>query len=173
MIQMGDASADEEGKDVMKEYLEEHQEKFPSGEFKEVPPWRKHITVMGIVASFVIGSLYSLVIIKDETHHWTGSQPQCLGCACRIYCYSIMDKAALEVWDFIDSVYSTGEYVCGLFCIETLNLEREEKKRRLEQPRGEEGNRGGDSKGSRWFGGRRLVVPPEKTTPPPNMGGWL
>ncbi|KAK9146116.1 hypothetical protein Sjap_006019 [Stephania japonica] len=110
MIQMGDASADEEGKDITKEYLEEHQEKFPSGEFKEVPPWRKHITVMGIVTSFVIGSLYSLVIIEAEPHHWTGSQPQCLSCACRIYYYSIMDKATLEVWDFIDSVYSTGEY---------------------------------------------------------------
>ncbi|KAK9102158.1 hypothetical protein Sjap_019412 [Stephania japonica] len=47
---------------------------------------------------------------EAEPHHWTGSQLQCLDCASRIYCYSIMDKAGLEVWDFIDSVYSTGEY---------------------------------------------------------------
>ncbi|KAK9145736.1 hypothetical protein Sjap_005639 [Stephania japonica] len=64
MIQMGDASADEKGKDITKECLEEHQEKLPSGEFKEVPPWTKQITVRGIIASFVIGSLYSLVIMK-------------------------------------------------------------------------------------------------------------
>ncbi|KAK9122243.1 hypothetical protein Syun_019860 [Stephania yunnanensis] len=61
---MGDVSTDEEGKDITKEYVEEHEEKLPSVEFKEVPPWRKQITVRGIVASFVIGSLYSLVIMK-------------------------------------------------------------------------------------------------------------
>ncbi|PIA28127.1 hypothetical protein AQUCO_07200038v1 [Aquilegia coerulea] len=50
-----------ENKEIEK--FEEHREQLGS-EWKEIPPWTKQITVRGLVASFVIGGLYSVVIMK-------------------------------------------------------------------------------------------------------------
>ncbi|KAF9597661.1 hypothetical protein IFM89_020541 [Coptis chinensis] len=49
--------------EIEREKLEEQQEQLGS-EWKEIPPWTKQITVRGLVASFVIGVLYSVVIMK-------------------------------------------------------------------------------------------------------------
>ncbi|KAF5183065.1 Metal-nicotianamine transporter ysl3 [Thalictrum thalictroides] len=50
-----------ENKEIEK--FEEQQEHLGS-EWKEIPPWTKQITVRGLIASFVIGVLYSVVVMK-------------------------------------------------------------------------------------------------------------
>ncbi|KAF6153709.1 hypothetical protein GIB67_000942 [Kingdonia uniflora] len=61
MIQFGIMNMDDE-KDK-RENLEEQKETFEE-KMKEIQPWKKQITVRALIASFVIGTLYSVVIMK-------------------------------------------------------------------------------------------------------------
>ncbi|KAK9075247.1 hypothetical protein SSX86_003568 [Deinandra increscens subsp. villosa] len=50
--------------------IDEREEQFPAGEdddgggLKRTPPWRQHITIRGLVASLVIGIMYSVIVMK-------------------------------------------------------------------------------------------------------------
>ncbi|KAJ4959218.1 hypothetical protein NE237_026329 [Protea cynaroides] len=57
-IERGD-SAQEEQLQQMEEAKEEEEE-----EWKRIPPWTKQITARGLIASLLIGSLYSVIIMK-------------------------------------------------------------------------------------------------------------
>ncbi|KAI3904609.1 hypothetical protein MKW98_014789 [Papaver atlanticum] len=55
--------------EVLEEQHQEHDDKFSVNMnedelMKKIQPWKKQITLRGLIASFVIGSLYSIVIMK-------------------------------------------------------------------------------------------------------------
>ena len=51
-----------EQKEIEKEVMEKQWEK--AEEVKRLPPWTKQITVRGVIASIVIGSMYSVIAMK-------------------------------------------------------------------------------------------------------------
>eukprot|EP00262_Sarcandra_glabra_P015925 TRINITY_DN5024_c0_g1_i2.p1 TRINITY_DN5024_c0_g1~~TRINITY_DN5024_c0_g1_i2.p1 ORF type:complete len:680 (+),score=78.07 TRINITY_DN5024_c0_g1_i2:400-2439(+) len=51
--------------EITKEELDEEENRIAADEsFKKIPPWSQQITVRGLVASFVIGVLYSVIVMK-------------------------------------------------------------------------------------------------------------
>nr|XP_010919337.1 LOW QUALITY PROTEIN: probable metal-nicotianamine transporter YSL9 [Elaeis guineensis] len=44
--------------------LEDQPMEAEAGEFKRIPPWSKQITLRGLVASFAIGVMYSVIVMK-------------------------------------------------------------------------------------------------------------
>ncbi|KAK2992783.1 hypothetical protein RJ640_023296 [Escallonia rubra] len=52
----------EEVKEVEREDMEEKRDE--PEDVKRIPPWTKHITIRGIVASLVIGVIYSVIVMK-------------------------------------------------------------------------------------------------------------
>ncbi|KAK3000347.1 hypothetical protein RJ639_022470 [Escallonia herrerae] len=52
----------EEVKEVEREDMEEERDE--PEDVKRIPPWTKHITIRGIVASLVIGVIYSVIVMK-------------------------------------------------------------------------------------------------------------
>ncbi|OVA20654.1 Oligopeptide transporter [Macleaya cordata] len=54
-----------EKKEIEREDMEEPKEQQQEQDFsRKIPPWKKQITVRGLVASFVIGVIYSVIVMK-------------------------------------------------------------------------------------------------------------
>nr|DAD18002.1 TPA_asm: hypothetical protein HUJ06_019465 [Nelumbo nucifera] len=58
-----DMEESKDEKEIDREDLEEPQEK-PMEEWKRIPPWTKQITVRGLIASLLIGVIYSVIVMK-------------------------------------------------------------------------------------------------------------
>lgn len=57
----------EEKKETEREELEEEEEGHGQQEhdlLRKIPPWKKQITVRGLIASFIIGIIYSVIVTK-------------------------------------------------------------------------------------------------------------
>lgn len=50
--------------DEREEDLEENTDQNPGGDLETQEPWTKQITVRGVIASIVIGTLYSIIAMK-------------------------------------------------------------------------------------------------------------
>lgn len=63
ITQVGNSES-KESNEIQREDLEEVMRQQLTEEVKRIPPWTRQITIRGIVASIVIGIIYSVIVMK-------------------------------------------------------------------------------------------------------------